>query len=98
MPPIVRDQSKLAKRLDVRWQAQGNDVGGQAVPDSPGLARRAAVRLPNADGSAGFTAHAARKLRVYFTIDFARRIIGNIEQLHGLTHPGIPADPEPRRS
>ncbi len=79
--PAFRDETALAEGVDIGKKPKRHYVGGlPALNDRSRLSRRPAMRLLDAHVFSGRFRVARGELRVQALVEFAGRIIGNIQQ------------------
>src|SRR5690606_40435000 len=64
----------------VGLEGKGDDIGVEPVNDGTGLRARAAVRHADRDILPGTLLPVAGEGRIHLAVEFARRIVGDIEQ------------------
>src|SRR5690349_10804862 len=72
------------EHVDVVAESERRDVGLEAVEDRARLLAGSAVGLLELDALAGLLQPMGSKERVVVGVEFARRIVGNVEELDGL--------------
>ena len=81
--PILREQAcQFGDLIDVVGDCKRDDVGLQAVDHGAGLLAGAAVRLLDRHRRTSLFLIMLREVSVEFFIEFARRIIRDVEQSH----------------
>ena len=83
--PVLRDQFRdVVECVDVRGQRERHHVGAQAVDDRARLLAGAAMRLLDRHVVAGFRLPVFGEGRVVVRVEFARRVVRDVEQLNVL--------------
>ncbi len=85
--PVGREQRcpSSAMRVDVAGESERHHVGLEAVDHGAGLLARAAVRLLDGDVLAGLSLPMLRERGIEFLIELAGRIVGDVEELGGIS-------------
>ncbi|MGF6750391.1 hypothetical protein OKW36_006051 [Paraburkholderia sp. MM5482-R1] len=78
--PVPVDEPLVRERVDVIGERKRHDVGLQSVEHRASLRARAAVRLPEGDGFAGPGLPFLAECLIDVLIQFARRIVGHVQQ------------------
>ena len=78
--PVGRNQPLGSDGVDVVGQCERDDIRLQAVDHGARLRARAAMRLLDLDALAGFFLIGRDKRLVEIGVEFARRIVGHVEQ------------------